>query len=61
MGNIMREFLQMLKQFDVVDLSPTLENDIPRWPSKRLGTFFRQRAFATRMLIWGSKWSSNIS
>ena len=33
MDNIMREFLQMLKQFDVVDLSPTLENDIPRWPT----------------------------
>lgn len=33
MGDVIREFLQMLKQFDVVDLFPTLENDIPRWPA----------------------------
>ena len=32
MGNIMGRFLELLREFDVVDLSPTLENDIPRWP-----------------------------
>ena len=33
MGNIMGRFLELLREFDVVDLSPTLENDIPRWPT----------------------------
>ena len=35
MGNIMGRFLELLREFDVVDLSPTLENDIPRWPTRR--------------------------
>lgn len=33
MGNTIRRFLDLLNEFEVVDLSPTLENDIPRWPT----------------------------
>lgn len=33
MNRVLDSFLDLLKQFDVVDLSPVLENDIPRWPT----------------------------
>lgn len=33
MNETLHKFLELLENFDVVDLSPTLENDIPRWPT----------------------------
>jgi arylformamidase len=32
-NTLLFEFLGLYRQFDLVDLSATLENDIPRWPS----------------------------
>ena len=33
MNDVLTQLVELLTEFDVVDLSPTLENDIPRWPT----------------------------
>ena len=33
MSDVLTQLVELLSEFDVIDLSPTLENDIPRWPT----------------------------